>query len=70
MPLVEPSLDRFSQGLADPNEEDSLFGVDYFGDEIFYDDIYYDIDGEFVLEENIGRFLIEVIGAEKKVAGN
>ncbi|WP_044736610.1 YqaI family protein [Geobacillus kaustophilus] len=49
--------------------ESSHWGIDACGDEILYGDIIYEFpDGEVVLEENIRQYLIQVLGATRKIA--
>ncbi|WP_044737081.1 YqaI family protein [Geobacillus kaustophilus] len=49
--------------------ESSHWGIDVCGDEILYGDVIYEFpDGEIVLEENISQYLIQVLGATRKIA--
>jgi hypothetical protein len=50
-------------------EKSSHWGIDACDDEILYGDTIYEFpDGEIVLEENIRRYLIEKLGAIRKIA--
>jgi hypothetical protein len=50
-------------------EKSSRWGVDACGDEILYGDTIYEFpDGEVVLEENIHLYLIQALGATRKIA--
>jgi hypothetical protein len=49
--------------------ESSHWGTDACGDEILHGDVIYEFpDGEIVLEENIRKYLIENLGAIRKIA--
>ena len=40
-------------------DEPKVFGTDWEGHEIYEGDVYYDIDGEYVLEDDIQEFISE-----------
>jgi hypothetical protein len=45
------------------------WGIDACGDEVLYGATIYEFpDGEIVLAENIRQFLVEVLGATRKMA--
>jgi hypothetical protein len=45
------------------------WGIDAFNDEILYGDVIYEFpNGEVVLEENIHLYLIQALGATRKIA--
>jgi hypothetical protein len=71
MGLQQPDLDRFSAPVyGELKAVKDYEGVDLFGDEILDGDIVIVLDDdEFVLEENVVRYLISFAGAEKKTAG-
>ncbi|MDC3414299.1 YqaI family protein [Terrihalobacillus insolitus] len=48
--------------------DDVVAGFDYFGDEIWIGDKIYVLDDEMVLEGNLERYLVEVLGFEVKEA--
>jgi hypothetical protein len=50
-------------------EQSPHWGIDACGDEILYGDTIYEFpDGEIVLEENILIYLMENLGAVRKIA--
>lgn len=40
-------------------DEPKIFGTDWQGQEIYEGDVYYDMDGEYVLEDDIQEFISE-----------
>ena len=48
--------------------EAKVFGIDACGSEVFEGEDILVIDGEFILEENALRYLIEQLGAKKEIA--
>ena len=67
--LEHPAITRtLRTGYPYPIESEH-WGVDACGDEIMYGDTIYEFpDGEIVLEENIREYLIEHLGAVRKIA--
>ena len=55
--------------ILDKPEEDHDCGTDATGDEIVKGDYILVIDGEIILEENAIDYLVDFLGAERKVAG-
>jgi predicted RNA-binding Zn-ribbon protein involved in translation (DUF1610 family) len=49
--------------------EDKSCGDDACGDEIFKGDYILDHDGEIILESNALDYLVDILGAIRKVAG-
>jgi len=50
-------------------EESSHWGIDACGDEILHGDAFYEFpDGEVVLKGNILRYIVENLGAIRKIA--
>jgi hypothetical protein len=50
-------------------QESSHWGVDVFGDEILYGDTVYEFpDGDLVLDENIDKYIADILGATRKIA--
>ncbi|WP_077623809.1 YqaI family protein [Sediminibacillus massiliensis] len=49
-------------------EQPEHCGIDALGDEILVGDKIFEIDGETVLEENLERYLVELMGAQIKEA--
>lgn len=71
MPQLEhPAITRTLQtGYPEPIEQAEHIGsVDYFGSEIIEGDSVIEDDGEIILEENLQRYLKEVLGFEFKIA--
>lgn len=67
--LEHPTITRaLRTGYPYPIES-GHWGVDACGDEILCGDVVYEFpDGEIVLEENIQEYLIEHLGAVRKIA--
>lgn len=41
--------------------EPKIFAYDWRGDEIYYGDKYYEIDGDFILENDLERYVEEIV---------
>lgn len=52
------------EGLPDAE----VVAVDYFGTEIFEGEYYFEFEGEIVHEDDLERFLYEVLGVQRKQA--
>ena len=67
--LEHPMITRaLRTGYPKPIESEHC-GIDACGDEILCGDVVYEFpDGEIVLEENIREYLIEHLGAVRKIA--
>lgn len=52
-------------------EDPEVWGRDYYDDEIYADEGFYDFDGDWVLEDNVDRYVKEVFiaQADYRVAG-
>lgn len=62
-----PNLDRFAQGLPDPQDEKELFCCDHCGAEIYEGDDYYSTGpNEYACSESCA---LELAGIELRVAG-
>lgn len=48
---------------------ETLCGIDAMGDDIVAGDYIIEFDGEIILESNIIDYLVDILGAKKKVAG-
>lgn len=55
--------------MASPITENDHFGIDACGEEIITGDTVLEYDGELVLESNAADFLINTLGAKRKVTG-
>ncbi|MDL4842804.1 YqaI family protein [Aquibacillus rhizosphaerae] len=67
--LEHPSITRINRtGYANMIAQDEHCGIDYFGSEILLGDKFYEFDGETVLDENLEKYLVEVLGFEIKEA--
>lgn len=55
--------------VLEESKEAIHFGVDVTGDEIVEGDYILLHDGEIILESNALDYLVDFLGAEKKVAG-
>lgn len=47
-------------------DREEIMGVDYFQDEIWVGDKVIEDNGETILEDNLERYLVEVLGMEIK----
>jgi len=66
--LEHPSITR-TMKYGYPEPVDSChWGVDYFGDEILFGDDIVDVGGDIVLQENLEKYLEDVLGFKFKIA--
>ncbi|MGD6872986.1 YqaI family protein [Sutcliffiella horikoshii] len=49
--------------------EGKIYGTDVCGDEVFEGDYILEHDGEIILESNVMDYLVDILGAERKMAG-
>ena len=67
--LEHPSIERVNRtGYANVVNQPEHFGCDFFGDEILSGDDYVEYDGEFILMDNLRRYLAEQMDFEFKTA--
>lgn len=69
MSVENPMVMKNGYGIKDPQDEDHLIGTDATGDEVFKGDYILELDGEIILEENVIDFLVDILGAKRKIAG-
>ncbi len=62
-------MEEVENPMVLPIKEDDHCGVDACGDEIIKGDYILEYDGELILETNAIDFLVDILGAKRKVAG-
>ncbi|MFC3883783.1 hypothetical protein ACFOU2_09825 [Bacillus songklensis] len=69
MSIENQMVEKNGYGIQDPQEEDRHEGIDACGDEILKGDYILEINGEVILESNAIDYLVDVLSAIRKVAG-